>query len=147
MPTLRRETDRQQLVARLKRLTPHAQPRWGSLDASRMLCHLADAQDAGLGDLEVKPTGPRAFRHFPLKHLAIYVVPMPRNTKAPPEMLTTHPGDFEDDRRRVLEGMSRMATAPLGQGPDHFLLGRLTWDQWNILNWKHIDHHLRQFGS
>jgi len=147
MPTLRSEADRRTLAQRLARVTPRTQPRWGKLDASRMMSHLGDALDAGLGKLEVGRRGPRAFRWFPLKHLAVYVVPMPKGAKAAPELFARAPGDFDADRRRVLEGMEEMASAPRRPGPMHFLLGRLSNDQWNRLSWKHIDHHLRQFGN
>lgn len=147
MPSLRNEKDRQGLVERLQKVTPDAKAQWGSLDAPRMVCHLNDSLGAGLGKLEVPRKGPAAFRHFPLKHLAIYVVPMPKNAKAPKELLARAPGDFDEERRQLLQAMERMAAMPTGAGPDHFLLGGMNYDQWNALNWKHIDHHLRQFGS
>lgn len=146
MGTLRHEADRRALAERLAQVRPETQARWGKLDAPHMLCHLADALDAGLGRLRVRPRGPAAFRHFPLKHLAIYVVPMPKSAKAPPELLAAEPGIFEENRRRVLHGMEEAAKSGCGTAPEHFLLGRLSENQWNRLHWKHIDHHLRQFG-
>jgi hypothetical protein len=113
-----------------------------------MVCHLGNALDSAVGELEVMPTGgPWMLRHFPMKHLALYMIPMPKGAKAAPELLARTPGDFEEDRRRVVEGMERLAAAPGGPGPVHFLFGPMTVDQWNALNWKHIDHHLRQFGN
>jgi hypothetical protein len=148
MPTLRNVAERKALVARLGRVRPEAKAQWGALDAPRMVCHLGDALDSGLGELQVPAgMGPWVLRHFPVKHLALYVVPMPKGAKAPKELLGTAPGDFESDRRRVLEGIERLAGAPEGWGPEHFLFGPLRNDEWNALNWKHIDHHLRQFGS
>jgi len=148
MPTLRNEADRTGLVERLRRVTPDAKPKWGSFDAPRMICHIGDALDSAVGELAVAPTGgPWMLRHFPIKHLALYVIPMPKGAKAAPELLARTPGDFEADRRRVVEGIERVASAPQGTGPTHFLFGEMTCDQWNALNWKHIDHHLRQFGN
>lgn len=147
MPSLRNEKDRQGLMARLQNITPDAKAQWGSFDAPRMMCHLSASMDAGLGTLEVPRAGPGILRHFPMKHLALYVIPMPKGAKAARELLTREPGEFEADRRAVLERMERAAARPKGMGPRHFLFGPLTSDQWNALNWKHIDHHLRQFGA
>lgn len=147
VPSLRNEKDRRGLVDRLQRLTPDARAQWGSLDAPRMMCHLNDSLDAGLGKLEVARNGPEVFRHFPLKHLALYVVPMPKNAKAPKELLARVPAAFDEERLQLLAGMETMAAMPGGSGPEHFLLGPMSYDQWNTLNWKHIDHHLRQFGN
>jgi hypothetical protein len=146
MGTLRNEADRKALVSRLAQVQPETRAEWGTMDASRMLRHLADALDAGSGRLAVARRGPAAFRHFPLKQLAIYVVPMPRSAKAPPELLAAEAGNFEENRQRVVRGMEEAARTEQAAGPEHFLLGRLTEEQWNRLHWKHIDHHLRQFG-
>jgi hypothetical protein len=146
MGTLRKQVDRRALAERLARVRPDTRAEWGTMDAPRMLCHLADALDAASGRLAVPRRGPAAFRHFPLKHLAIYVVPMPKTAKAPPELLAAEPGDFEGNRQRILQGMEEAARRGTSSGPEHFLLGPLTEKQWNRLHWKHIDHHLRQFG-
>jgi hypothetical protein len=148
MPTLMDAAARKGLVERLGRVRPESKAQWGNFDAARMVCHLGDALDSAVGKLEVTPTGgPWMLRHFPMKHLALYVIPMPKGAKAAPELLARAPGDFEADRQRVVEGMERLAAVPGGPGPEHFLFGPMTVDQWNALNWKHIDHHLRQFGN
>jgi hypothetical protein len=147
MPTLRNESVRRDLAERLGRLTPESKPRWGTLDASRMMCHLGDALNEGLGGMQIPSAGPSVLRYFPMKQLAIHVIPLPKGAKAPRELLETAPGDFESDRRRVVERAEQLAAAPRGAGPVHFLFGRLTNDEWNALSWKHIDHHLRQFGN
>jgi hypothetical protein len=146
MPTLSNETDRKALVERLGRVTPESKAQWGRFDAARMMCHLGDALDEGLGRRTIPRLGP-GLRHFPVKHLAIYVVPMPKGAKAPRELLAEEPGDFETNRRRVVAAVEEMAAMPAGRAPDHFLLGSMSYGQWNALGWKHIDHHLRQFNQ
>jgi hypothetical protein len=146
MPTLRNEAGRKALLQRLGRVMPESKAHWGRFDAPRMMCHLGDALEEALGRREVPRSGPAMMRHFPVKHLAIYVVPMPKGAKAPPQLLAEKPGEFEANRRRVVEAIEQVAARPAGPGPNHFLLGRMSCDQWNVLAWKHIDHHLRQFN-
>jgi hypothetical protein len=146
MPTLQDESVRRGVVERLGRVRPESKAQWGSLDAPRMLCHLSDSMDAVVGGVAIPATGPWVLRYFPLKQLAIYAIPLPKGARAPAEMLQTAPGDFEADRRGVVERIERLAALPRGKGPSHFVFGALTIDEWNALNWKHIDHHLRQFG-
>jgi hypothetical protein len=151
MPTLRNEVDRKALLDRLKRVTPASKPLWGRFDATRMMCHLGDALDETLGRRTVPRLGPglgpAMLRHFPMKHLAIYAIPMPKNAKAPRDLLADEPGEFEANRKRVLESIDQLTQKPSGPAPNHFLFGSMTWDQWRRLGWKHIDHHLRQFGN
>jgi len=146
MPTLRDESVRRGLAARLEHVTPETKARWGSLDAPRMICHLSDSLDSGLGVFPVTVAGPWVLRHFPVKQLALYVVPFPKGAKGPRELFVATPGDFETDRRGVVERMERMAAVPSGQGPPHPLFGPVNNEEWNALHWKHMDHHLRQFG-
>ena len=87
MATLRDAAGRKALVERLGRVTPESKARWGRFDAARMMCHLGDALDEALGRRTIPRQGPAVLRHFPVKHLAIYVVPMPKGAKAPRELL------------------------------------------------------------
>jgi hypothetical protein len=146
MQLLRNQAQRHLLIQRLDRLTPETKPLWGKLDAPRLLCHLADTLAMALGDLPTQTANTKAFHHFPLKHLVLYVFPFPKNVPTSPELLKTAPGDFEADRRRVVESIGRMAEKPRGLGPEHPFFGPLTNEEWNCLQGKHIDHHLRQFG-
>ena len=146
MPTLRNQQTRSGLTQRLQRLTPETKPQWGKLDASRLLCHLADTLDMALGNLPTKSVNKRAFQHFPLKHLIIYVFPFPKSTSTAPELLSTAPVSFEKDRQRVAELIERLAATPRANGPEHPFFGPLTNEEWNALQGKHISHHLKQLG-
>ena len=146
MATLSNEADRKALLERLGRVTPESKALWGRFDAPRMMCHLGDALDETLGRKRLPRKGPALLRHFPMKHLAIYVIPMPKGAKAPRELLAEAPGEFEANRRRVRESIEEAASRPAGPAPDHFLFGKMTCEQWNALAWKHVDHHLRQFS-
>jgi hypothetical protein len=81
-----------------------------------------------------------------MKHLLLYVLPFPKGVSTAPELLSTAPGNFDVDRQRVLDSIHLLAGAPAAQGPEHPFFGPLTNEEWNALQWKHIDHHLKQFG-
>jgi len=57
--------------------------------------------------------------------------------------------DFEVERERLCGLIDRFATG----GPaactthPHAFFGRLTPEQWSMIMYKHLDHHLRQFGA
>lgn len=146
MPSLRDESARKQLVQRLQNLTPATKPKWGKLDAPRVLCHLGDTLAMGVGEVPTKSVNRKMFHHFPLKHLILYVLPFPKNVPTAPELLASAPSDFEADRKRVLDLINRLAVTPPANGPEHPFFGPLTNEEWNALQWKHIDHHMKQFG-
>lgn len=146
MPSLRNPAARASLIQRLQNLTLAAQPQWGTLNAPRMICHLSDTLAMALGDLLTKSVNKKAFQHFPLKHLFLYVLPMPKGLPTAPELLSSPPSTFEADRQRAIELIERLAAAPRALGAEHPFFGLLTVEEWNHLQGKHIDHHLRQFG-
>lgn len=146
MPSLRNETIRNSLIQRLQRLTPETQPQWGKLDAPRLLSHLSDSLAMSVGDMPVKSLNRKAFHRFPMKHLILYVFPFPKGVPTARELLSSSPKEFESDRRHVIEMIGRLAATPDAAGPEHPFFGPLTNDEWNSLGWKHIAHHLKQFG-
>lgn len=146
MPSIRDATARAGLVARLRRVTPTTTPGWGTLTAPRMICHLSDQLRVGLGEI------PSPDRSSLLRRTAIKWLVIRTGFEAPPgkvqtlrEMLTTSPGEWEADLATCEALLERLAhtTSPARHGA----FGPLTLDEWCILAWKHVDHHLRQFGA
>ena len=147
MPTgsLIKAADLESLLQRLERLRPEARPAWGSLDAPRMLCHLGDSLRVALGELPAAP------RHSWLERTLVKFIVVHTGFKAPPgkvqtapEMLTSRPASWQAD----LEACKQLA-ARVGSGAaraEHPSFGPLAPEEWGKLCWKHLDHHLRQFG-
>lgn len=146
-PTLLAETDRDALLARLARVKPGTPPRWGRMNAGQMLHHLAEAQRMALGELAVRPRVKRLFRTRLAKYLFIRTLPIPKGIPTAPELLSRDRFDFSAERARLIGAIARFASVPgTGRGPEHPLFGVLTWPEWGLLQYKHVDHHLRQFG-
>jgi len=147
MPTVADSAVLAALVARLERLVPESERRWGTLTAGEMLCHLGDANT---GVLE-----PGRQDHSPLSRPVVrwlaLVSPLrwPRGARTPaavdPHAQGTKPGEFARDRARVIDSLKAIAAAS-AMSPSHSKFGRMTVPDWQRWAWKHTDHHLRQFG-
>ncbi len=147
MSTLGRTADRDALIARIERLSPDANAVWGRMNAPQMLAHCADALRMGLGDLPVKPKHATIPRMALFKWLFLNVLPFPKGAPTAKELISRTPETWGVERSQLIELMkraggdeSRSVTA------EHPLFGPLTRAQWGQLAWKHLDHHLRQFG-
>ena len=145
MPTLLNRTDLEAILHRLRRLQPSAAPRWGTLTAPRMVCHLADALRVGLGDLPAQRVDTLP-RRTVLKWLVVYtpMPPPPGKVQTAPEMLTSEPTTWEEDLAQLEKLIVRLAATPTTTA--HPFFGPLSHGGWGRLSWKHLDHHLRQFG-
>ena len=147
MPTLQNAADRAGLIGRLDRLTPDTKGQWGVMNVSQMLAHCADNLRMAVGDLPVKAKSIPFFRHFPLKHLALYVLPFPKNAPTAPELKSRAPKAFDSERVDIRTLLPRLDPASfIGSVPDHPIFGSFTPAQWGKLGFRHLDHHLRQFG-
>ncbi len=137
---------REAVVGRLRRVTAETKPAWGQLDAPRMLCHLADQMRVAVGDL---PT--RSANSFLGRTLVKWLV-IGTSVKAPrgkvmtaPEMLSSSPATWSADLAACEALIKRVGAGEAHA--DHPMFGPLTTEQWGRLCWKHLDHHLRQFGQ
>lgn len=143
--TLLNDEDRSRLIQRLRRVRPDAVPAWGTLDAARMLCHLADQLRVALGDLPSKPVHTFASRTL-LKFLVVNtgLAPPRGKIQTAPEMLTSRPAAWEADLSACVELAERVGTG--SARAVHPAFGPLSPEQWGRLCWKHLNHHLVQFG-
>ena len=53
MRTLLYDRDKKEVLDRLSKVRPDSQPRWGSMSAHLMICHLSDSFRAALGEKQV----------------------------------------------------------------------------------------------
>jgi hypothetical protein len=138
---------RQELLDRLEGLAPDAAPRWGTMSAPRMLAHLADWMLMARGELKTAPKD-KVLQYPPLKQLAIYWLPIPKNLPTAPELIARGPGEWSSELRDLcgqLEAVVRRG--PGGVAAIHPAFGRMTAKGWGVLVYRHMDHHLRQFGA
>jgi hypothetical protein len=74
--------------------------------------------------------------------------PMGRNAPTAKSLVVADERDFETERKRLCMLIDRFAEAgPTGcTTHPHTFFGHLTPEEWATLMYKHLDHHLRQFG-
>ena len=146
MKTIWKAEDLRALQDRVRRLRPDRAARWGGFTAPQMVTHLCDSLRMASSELPVASRN-LPIRYPPLKQLIIYVLPFPKGAPTAPELLVRAPGDFaadcaELDRR--LEDVVRGGPAALAR--EHPAFGTMTGSMWGVLIYRHVDHHLRQFG-
>ena len=146
MATLFDARDRRSILERLGRLTPGARPLWGRFTPSQMVCHVTTGVGQGLGEVELDPpSGP--LTRWPLNWLVIHILPFPKNAPAAPDMLARAPTSWAADTATLLRMVERYGEAnPKREWPASRVFGRISRRSWGVLQYKHLDHHLRQVG-
>lgn len=149
MKTLYERAQVEEIKQRLDKLQPTNVRQWGKMTPAQMLAHCAIAMEWAAGDS--KP--PRMFIGRLLgpmvKGMALKEEgPMQKNAPTAPSLVIAGEPDFGAERERLRKVVERFAAAgPTGcTTHPHTFFGRMTADEWARLMYKHLDHHLRQFG-
>lgn len=141
------------LKERITRITPETRPQWGTMNAAQMLAHASKPYDT-LYDAEYQRKYPphTGFMRFLLKLLVKPLVVGPKpykpNTKTAPSYVVADERDLTREREKLIGYLERVLREGRAgfEGKMSYSFGPLTADEWNVLFYKHLDHHLRQFG-
>jgi len=139
----------EEVKQRIARLRPDSQRQWGKMNAAQAVEHCSRGLELALGDL--RP--PRALLGPILGPIIKPKVfendePLRRNTPTVKGLVILDERDLAKERSRLYGVIDRfVAAGPKGcTTHSHSFFGPLTPEEWAILMYKHLDHHLRQFG-
>lgn len=138
------------IIDRIKKLTPDSTRQWGQMSLVQMLQHCGMQLKLGLGEVpQANHEGPGFFRTSLGRWLILYLLPWPKGTSTPQQMDMLKnklpPQAVEQAKQNLIHLLER-AQAQANLSP-HPLFGKLNKRQWGRLIWKHLDHHLKQFGT
>jgi hypothetical protein len=139
-----------QVKVRLGKLEPQSERRWGKMTAAQMLAHCSVSMQWAVGEvvpekgaLLVRLMGwvvkPMVFRNEK---------PLQKNSPTVKSLIVGDERDFAEERERLSRLIDKFAeggAAGCTKNP-HSFFGKMTPEEWAILMYKHLDHHLRQFG-
>ncbi|MBV8517484.1 MAG: DUF1569 domain-containing protein [Acidobacteria bacterium] len=147
MQTLFDEATRSTVLARIDRMQSGTAARWGKMNAEQMLAHLVQSLQMSSGELPTKSKR-LPIRFFPLKQLIVYLLPFPKGAPTARELIPgANPGTVEENKRKLAQKITAFgALANATSWPEHPAFGRLSARAWGVLTYRHVDHHLRQFG-
>lgn len=138
-----------ELTERIERLRADSVRQWGKMTPAQAMAHCAGAMEWAVGD----NNPPRMLIGRLLGGLIKGRVVktedvMARNTPTSPQLVIGDDRDLAAERARLQALIQRFSSAGVDgcTNHPHTFFGRLTPDEWAILMYKHVDHHLRQFG-
>lgn len=148
MKSLYEKQSLQEINSRIEKLTPETKQLWGKMNVAQMMEHCARALDFSTG----KNKPPRMFLGYilgPIFKTQYYNdKPWSKNSPTAPNYLVTDQQNFDQTKSRLLnliKEFSEGGEAKCTTHPSPFF-GSLTPAQHGMGQYKHIDHHLQQFG-
>ncbi|MFY7912591.1 MAG: DUF1569 domain-containing protein [Emticicia sp.] len=149
LPNIFKKSVSEEVIGRINALTPSTQGKWGKMSVSQMLAHCNVSYEL---IYENKHPKPNAFMKFILKLLVKNKVvseePYSQNGQTAPQFVVKEDKDFEIEKNRLINYIRK--TQELGEnyfdGKESHSFGALNITEWNNLFYKHLNHHLTQFG-
>lgn len=139
-----------QLCARIESIDSSNAPLWGKMNAAQMMAHCCIPYEQALGiNTKKPPLIMRALLRLFFKQTLTNEVPYKKNLATAPEFIMPPDSVFVDNQQRLMQRIHELAALGRNafEGREQITLGALSSREWNNLLYKHIDHHLRQFGA
>jgi hypothetical protein len=138
-----------EIIERINNLEPASAQLWGKMNVAQMLAHCNVSYELVYDNIHPKP-GP--VMKFILKKLVKSKVvnekPYSKNNQTAPAFIIKDEREFEKEKARLIDYINK--TQQLGEthfdGKESHSFGVLTKNEWNNMFYKHLDHHLNQFG-
>jgi hypothetical protein len=137
------------VVDRINALEASSKAQWGAMSADQMLAHCNVTYEMAYEDKHKKPN---AFTKLMLKLFVKNTVvndkPYKKNSRTAPQFVIADAKNFQEEKERLIAYIKK--TQNLGgsyfDGRASHSFGKLTKQEWNNMFYKHLDHHLNQFG-
>ena len=138
-----------ELIGRINKLTPDSPALWGKMNVAQMLAHCCVSYEMVYDNIHKAPNGfLKLILKWFVKESVVGDKPYKKNGQTAPAFIITTAKDFEKEKARLIAYIEK--TRDLGESffdqKESLSFGRLTVAQWNNMFYKHLDHHLSQFG-
>lgn len=138
-----------EVVARINTLTPTTPANWGKMNVSQMLAHCNVTYELVYDNTHPKPN---AFMKFIMtaliKKSVVNETPYKHNGSTAPMFVIKSDKDFNAEKARLINYINKAQQdgATFFEGKESHGFGKLTTQEWNNMFYKHLNHHLTQFG-
>jgi Protein of unknown function (DUF1569) len=137
-----------EITERINRLSASSQPLWGKMQVAQMLAHCQTPIRVGLGDQELKRNLIGILFGRIAKRIFLSEKPFKQGLPTDKAFIYKDDRDFEKEKAGLIalvERFQRGGAAGISRKP-HPFFGVMAPEEWAVGTWKHLDHHLRQFG-
>jgi hypothetical protein len=143
----KKETE--EIIDRINKLEAKTQRLWGKMSVSQMLAHCNVTYEHVYDNKHPKPGAlKKTLLKWFVKPIVVGEKPYAKNSRTSPEFIISHKADFEKEKTRLINYLHK--TQEHGktyfEQKDSGSFGKLTSKEWNTMFYKHLNHHLSQFG-
>lgn len=137
-----------EIIERIQSLSLQNKAQWGKMNVYQMVKHCCNCEDMYLGNIKVK----RVWISYLIGSMVLKQVlkdekPFAKNSPTGKELNAgNESGDLETQKAAWIDRIKQYQNYTVINFV-HPFFGPVTREQVGFLDYKHIDHHLRQFGA
>jgi hypothetical protein len=139
----------QEVLRRIELLNEQKQPLWGKMKTAEMLNHSQRPLKIANGRMTFTES-PNAIKKLMFKFFKPQLYndkPIRHNLPTVKDFKVLKYDSFQEEKTRLIECVNEFQKKDLNlHWPKHPFFGDFTTEQWGKMQYKHLDHHLRQFG-
>ena len=137
------------MINRINKLTASTPALWGKMNVSQMLAHCCVTYEMIFENKHAKPNFLVGFilKAF-VKGKVVGEAPYAQGGPTAPQFVITDERDFEKEKTRLIDYINRVQQMgeDAFEGKASHSFGVLNKTEWNNMMYKHLNHHLSQFG-
>ncbi len=139
----------QEVLQRIEKLDEHKKPHWGKMSVAEMLNHCQRPLKVANGRMTFTEN-PNAVMKLVLKLYKSHMYndkPWKHNLPTVNDFKVKAADSFHIEKQRLKDCVNEFQKKDLNlHWPKHPFFGEFTTEQWGKMQYKHLDHHLSQFG-
>ena len=138
-----------EIITRIEKLSPDSTGRWGKMDVAQMLSHCGNALEMAMGMINPPRVLIGKLIGGFFKSSYTNEKPFSKDSPTSEEIIVKGFRDFQKEKVRLhnlIMKFFRGKETGVTTNP-HPFFGSLTPEEWSRGMYKHLDHHLRQFGA
>lgn len=149
LPSVFQENIVNELKERIEKVTPSTKPIWGKMNATQMLAHCNVTYEYAFDERKDSPNFlvKIMLKKF-VKPIVVSEQPYKKDSKTAPAFIITDERNFDKEKQRLYTYMDNVLKKGTSffEGKESVSFGVLNAIEWNNMFYKHLDHHLQQFG-
>ncbi|WP_316785748.1 DUF1569 domain-containing protein [Pedobacter frigiditerrae] len=146
MKSLFNPQERQEIIDRIASLSEDSEREWGKMSASQMLVHAQAPIKVGIGELKLSSSLIFLILGPIIKKKIMKEEPFEKNLPTHKSFIVSYDPNLEAEKQNLINLINKFDAQKDNLAIKHPIFGKMSTQQWDVLLWKHTDHHLRQFG-
>ena len=137
-----------EIINRLQSLQPNAQAKWGKMSVAQMMAHCQAPIEVYFSEKKMTRGLMGLLFGKVAKKKLFSDKPWPKSLPTAKEFKIADQKDFQKEKDKLVNLINRFANEGYHVTQStHPFFGKMSSQEWALLVYKHLDHHLKQFGA